>query len=397
MVIVEHLSEVVKILEAALRHDPRKAIDYANLLASKLESDDQGRQANVLRTAMAKSPAPSFSTSGAGASMPRDRESQLHTVDVLQPSYEDDFLVLHPYVQDKVEEFLVAVDQHEKWAAAGVATPNRLLLYGPPGTGKTSIARLIARRLGLPLLTTRSDALVSSLLGQTSRNIRQVFDYAESHPAVLLLDEFDALAKNRADAREIGELQRVVIALLQNIDALSSSTILVAATNHQNLLDPAVWRRFEHTIQLPLPSAAERAEIWRAKLGRIGLASRDLDILVRHSAGLSGAAIQTAAYDIVRFVLSESSSSDDPNVSIGNALRRLARILWHSDYDRFESTSSEIVALRNWAPDVFTIRTLSELFAVSTRQVTNALKGGTSDGTTRTDSASAGAEDRGSA
>lgn len=384
--LLEHLSEVVKILEAALRHDPRKAIDYANLLASKLESEHQGRQARTLRTVLAKSPAPAFAASGVGAAPPKDRESQTHTVDVLQPVLPMEDLVLHPYVASKIDDFIASIKSHERWEAAGVATPNRLLLYGPPGTGKTSIAGQIAYDLDLPLVTTRSDTLVSSLLGQTSRNIREVFEYAQSQPCVLFLDEFDALAKNRADVREIGELQRVVIALLQNIDALPSSTILIAATNHENLLDPAIWRRFEHAVRLALPSSEERHAIWKRKLAPVTFSERDLSHLVRYSDGLSGAAIQTAAFDIVRQALTENATT----MSIGAALRRLARILWSDRYDRFNGVKSEVAALREWAPDVFSIRTLGDLFEISTRQVTNAMKGKETDGAARTNSAASG-------
>jgi DNA polymerase III delta prime subunit len=378
---LEHLSEVVKILEAALRHDPRKAVDYANLLAAKLEGDRNGRQANAIRTVLAKAPSPAFAPAGITTAPPRDEDSQLDTVDVLKPGGPPEDLVLHPYVSEKVQDFLVGVRSHEKWFAEGVATPNRLLIYGPPGTGKTTIAKRIARELDLPLVTTRSDTLVSSLLGQTSRNIRQVFEFAERHPCVLFLDEFDALGKDRSDSREIGELQRVVIALLQNIDALSSSTVLIAATNHESLLDPAVWRRFESTIKVTLPNDAERLQLWRQKLGRFALAEREMDVLVQFSSGLSGAGIQTAAFDIARMALLEGSES----VTLASALRRLARIQWHDRYYLFDSNQTEIRALREWAPGVFSIRSLSDLFGISARQVSNAIKGDTKNDRSATD------------
>ncbi|MHA7300860.1 AAA family ATPase [Pseudarthrobacter sp. MDT1-22] len=368
---MEHLSEVVKILEAALRHDPHKAINYANLLATKLEDDRNGRQANAIRTVLAKVPTPSFSPAGVRSTTPRDEESQLDTVDVLEPGGPTEDLVLHPYVSTKIEDFMLGVKSHEKWFAEGIATPNRLLIYGPPGTGKTSIARRVARDLDLPLVTTRSDTLVSSLLGQTSRNIRQVFEFAERHPCVLFLDEFDALGKNRADSREIGELQRVVIALLQNIDSLSSSTVLIAATNHESLLDPAVWRRFENTVRINLPNESERFQLWKKKLGRFTLAEKDMETLVQFSSGLSGAGIQTAAFDIARMAIQGGSEE----VTLPAALRRLARIQWHDRYHLFDSSQSEIRALREWAPSVFSIRSLSDLFGVSARQVMNAFKG----------------------
>ena len=367
---MEHLSEVVKILDAALMHDPKKADAYGQLLAAKLEEDGQPRQARAVRSALSKVPASGISASYVNAKLPVDAENALAVVDVTAPEeLAATALALHPYVRSRVDEFLELVRLHDRWAADGVAGANRLLIYGPPGTGKTSIAALIARELKLPLVTSRSDALMSSLLGQTSRNLRSVFDYAVARPCVLFLDEFDALAKSRNDSREIGELQRVVIALLQNIDALDLSTIVIAATNHAQLLDPAVWRRFEFTLQVDLPGEGERAEIWRVHLGSLVPAEAELVRLVQLSQGLSGAAIELAAKDIRRGAIRDTTE----RVTLPVMLRRLARIRWFESSSRFEDDASEIAALRAWSPEVFTVRALAELFSVSTRQVTNAI------------------------
>ena len=367
---MEHLSEVVKILDAALMHDPTKADAYGQLLAAKLEEDGQPRQARAVRSALSKVPASGISASYVNAKLPVDAENSLAVVDVTAPEeLAPTALALHPYVRSRVDEFLELVRLHDRWAADGVAGANRLLIYGPPGTGKTSIAALIASELKLPLVTSRSDALMSSLLGQTSRNLRSVFDYAVARPCVLFLDEFDALAKSRNDSREIGELQRVVIALLQNIDALDLSTIVIAATNHAQLLDPAVWRRFEFTLQVDLPGEGERAEIWRVHLGSLVPVEAELARLVQLSQGLSGAAIELAAKDIRRGAIRDTTE----RVPLPVMLRRLARIRWFESTSRFDDDASEIAALRAWSPEVFTVRALAELFSVSTRQVTKAI------------------------
>lgn len=369
---MEHLSEVVKILDAALMHDTDRAKAYANLLAEKLDRDKQPRQARALRTVLAKLPGTGVSTSHGSTRPPTDAENNLAIVDVTAArDLRDDDLVLHPYVASRVEEFLKAVELFDEFDAHGVAPPNRLLIYGPPGTGKTSIASMIARELDLPLVVSRSDALVSSLLGQTSRNIRAIFDYAESVPSVLFLDEFDALAKNRNDSREIGELQRVVIALLQNLDALDPSTILIAATNHPQLLDPAIWRRFEFTIKVDLPGPPERERLWSSSLGTNSLDGRATSRLVDLSEGMSAAAIKVAANDARRVAIQRG----DESLDLPTVLRRLARVLWYESYERFDSDHREMSVLRDWAPDIFTIRVLAEAFGVSTRQVTNAVKG----------------------
>lgn len=140
----------------------------------------------------------------------------------------------------------------------GVEPTRSLLLYGPPGSGKTVTAHYIATRLRLPLVTARIDGLISSFLGTTARNIANLFDFANRYACILLLDEFDALAKLRDDAQEIGEIKRVVNSLLQNLDRRRERGITIAITNHDRLLDPAVWRRFEAQVHVGEPEAAAR-------------------------------------------------------------------------------------------------------------------------------------------
>lgn len=113
-------------------------------------------------------------------------------------------------------------------------------MYSPPGCGKTSAARYLASELKLPLITAWHDTLISSLLGNTAKNIHHIFEYAKKQPCILFLDEFDAIAKARDDAHEMGELKRVVNSLLQNIDDFLQEGILIAATNHAKMLDTAV-------------------------------------------------------------------------------------------------------------------------------------------------------------
>lgn len=132
---------------------------------------------------------------------------------------------------------------------------NTLLLYGAPGVGKSTIAKYISLKTGLPLVTARMDSLISSLLGNTSKNIRKIFEYADSKPCILFLDEFDAIAKARDDQHENGELKRVINSLLQNIDLFTQNNILIAATNHPQLLDRAIWRRFNNVMEVGQPNA----------------------------------------------------------------------------------------------------------------------------------------------
>lgn len=138
---------------------------------------------------------------------------------------------------------------------AGLEPTKTVLFTGPPGVGKTLGARWIARQIGLPLMILDLSAVMSSFLGRTGTNLKYVLDYAKSVNCILLLDELDAIAKRRDDTGEIGELKRLVTVLLQQLDDWPSSSLLISATNHSDLLDPAVWRRFEQQIQFAFPDS----------------------------------------------------------------------------------------------------------------------------------------------
>jgi SpoVK/Ycf46/Vps4 family AAA+-type ATPase len=135
------------------------------------------------------------------------------------------------------------------------ATPSRsCLIYGDPGTGKTHLAKWIAKRVGLPVVLAKLDGIVSSFLGTSSRNISNLFKFANRYKCVLLLDEFDAIAKLRDDPQEVGEVKRIVNTLLQCLDDREEVGFTIGVTNHEQLLDPAIWRRFDVQIEIPKPS-----------------------------------------------------------------------------------------------------------------------------------------------
>lgn len=137
--------------------------------------------------------------------------------------------------------------------AHGYEPRHRVLLSGPPGNGKTSFAEAVAEGLGLPFLVVRYDALIGSYLGETNTRLRKLFDYVRTRPCVLFFDEFDAIGKERGDTHETGEIKRVVSFLLMQLDQLPSYVVTIAATNHAELLDKAVWRRFQIRVGFPAP------------------------------------------------------------------------------------------------------------------------------------------------
>jgi SpoVK/Ycf46/Vps4 family AAA+-type ATPase len=200
--------------------------------------------------------------------------------------------------------------------AAGLTATRTALFIGPPGVGKTLSARWIARELGKPLALLDLSSVMSSYLGKTGTNLRHVLDYAKSRDCILFLDELDAIAKRRDDVGEIGELKRLVTVLLQEIDAWPSGGLLIAATNHSNLLDPAVWRRFEMVVDFPRPQERQaRAALVGFLSGEEGLGPV-IDVLAMAYAGTSYSDIERStararrASTLQRTPLEETLASD---------------------------------------------------------------------------------------
>jgi SpoVK/Ycf46/Vps4 family AAA+-type ATPase len=197
------------------------------------------------------------------AGLPLDNDSRLPLVRLVDAPQLD----IEPVYDDLTWRSLrQVVDEQrrlDRLRDAGIEPTRSVLFTGPPGVGKTFAAKWIARELGRPLATLDLSAVMSSFLGRTGNNVRVVLDYAKAHDCVLLLDELDAVAKRRDDSTEIGELKRLVTVLLQEIDEWPPTGLLLAATNHPDLLDPAVWRRFEMIIDFPLPSRGHLAAVFR--------------------------------------------------------------------------------------------------------------------------------------
>ena len=136
----------------------------------------------------------------------------------------------------------------------GLSPRNRVMFIGPPGNGKTILAEALAYELMVPLLIVRYEGLVGSFLGETASRLQRIFDYVRQQKCVLFFDEFDVVGKERGDTHETGEIKRVVSSLLLQIDALPSYAVVAVASNHAQLLDSAVWRRFQVRIEMPRPT-----------------------------------------------------------------------------------------------------------------------------------------------
>lgn len=252
---MKYTIEISKVIEGALKQDTKKVVNYTGLLLEKLEADGDLKTMKRLKKFLDSYQSVTLSPMDMNyvSDIPVDNESRSSLADIIYPNDNDVSIVLTEKNKYYLDQFIESYRQSDKLSELGLQMANTLLLYGPPGCGKTKSAYYIAKQMNLPLIVARLDSLISSYLGTTSKNIRYLFEFAQKQPCVLFLDEFDALAKARDDSNELGELKRVVNSLLQNVDTLSSDSILIAATNHEKLLDPAVWRRFDYKVKIDFP------------------------------------------------------------------------------------------------------------------------------------------------
>jgi len=197
---------------------------------------------------------------------PVDKERGLPLLDIKQPQRSLEEIILPELSILALEELLEEHRRSDILSSYGMKASSKVMFYGPPGCGKTLAAEVIAFELERPLAIVRLDALVSSFLGETAANLRKVFDFIADHPMVVLFDEFDAIGKERGDSGEHGELRRVVNAVLQMMDAYQGQSLILAATNHEQILDNAIWRRFDEIIEIPLPNTNHVSQLLKLKL-----------------------------------------------------------------------------------------------------------------------------------
>jgi hypothetical protein len=287
------MNEVFRIITGALRLDTDKVRNYTAFLADKLEASGDVSSANKLRKLLSETDNQLYPVNlSTTRAIPVDTETRFPLLEKVNVKTKEQPMVLSDEQWSIVNEFLSVSKSFSQMEEHNLGNSLTMIMYGPPGTGKNRLARYIASDLGYELYIARLDGLISSYLGSTSKNIRALFDFAAKTPCILFLDEFDAIAKLRGDNQEMGELKRVVNSFIQNLDSLGGHSIVLAATNHPELLDVAIWRRFSYRVPLSFPDSLMREKLWKAFLHPLEFNQKEIELLVDLSDGFSGSDIQ---------------------------------------------------------------------------------------------------------
>lgn len=305
---MDNFSTVLSICRVAMENPTPTLTGHIKRLASKLRTKGEEKNASSLeklldsrgdelslvpsRVSLAK-PAVSWGEKLTKVVRPPvDRETGNTLAEIIFPDGSNEKPIFDHVFDSALDSMLTEWMHADLLRKNGIGTPLSCLLYGAPGTGKTKTAFYIAEKLSLPIVVAKLDGLISSFLGTTARNIAGLFDFANRYHCILLLDEFDAIAKVRDDPHELGEIKRVVNTLLQCIDNRINKGFTIAITNHEKLLDSAIWRRFDTKVNIPKPTADVRRKLIQLLMSDM-LSETEISLLTWVSVGYTGSDVES--------------------------------------------------------------------------------------------------------
>ena len=291
------------LLRSHMDGDDSQFYSVAMQLAAHEAKLGHGKLADELRELIDKakssrSPLNVRSISATSIAQPKGELSSLLTASF--PRYLLSDLILTKELKAQLEKTIREQRQFAKIREHGLGPRRKLLLVGPPGTGKTLTAAVLAGELGLPLFNVRLDALMSKYLGESATKLRLIFDAVANHRGVYLFDEFDAVGSQRGLGNDVGEIRRVLNSFLQLMEHDQSNSVIVAATNHPELLDRAVFRRFDDVLEYESPGADQVRTVLTARLGSFAPKKMDWTLLSQSAQGMSYADLVRAAEGAIK-------------------------------------------------------------------------------------------------
>jgi SpoVK/Ycf46/Vps4 family AAA+-type ATPase len=241
-----------------------------------------------------------------GISIPTDNRFKVPLADFVERDYLRHEMVLPTDIEAKVRRIEKEYVARERLAHFGLRPKQKVLLYGSPGCGKSMAAERIAWNIGLPFLKVRFEAIISSYLGESASNLRKLFDAIENYPCVLLLDEFDFIAKSRGHGHDVGEMHRIVNILLGLLEDLKFPGLLIATTNFEGIIDNALFRRFDEIIEMPKPGIEEIEKLLKKTISAFNVSNTiNFKAVAKQMEGFSAALIVKVAQDATKLTVIE--------------------------------------------------------------------------------------------
>lgn len=381
---MEHFNIIQALCRSALTTSNNAVIQQVERLIKALKISGQEKEASSIerllslsRESMTMSPSKiqkSFAIANKEPLTPKtllpvDKETSTPLAEIYFPDELPESMPLFDKnIKDAITSIVNEWDNFNKLVKIDAFPASSCLIYGKPGTGKTHLAKWISRQIGVPVVLARLEGLMSSFLGTTSKNIGNLFTFADRYNCVLLLDEFDAIAKLRNDPQEVGEVKRVVNTLLQCLDTRKNKGFTIGVTNHELLLDPAIWRRFDIQIEVPIPSPLVTVSLTKKFLKPLSFEDIELRFFAWVMTGASGADIEMFSKWIKR------ASVINSDFSILNTVKQFTllnsgRI---SEEKRLKLSSSDddlIISLLNDNDYTFKQIDIASLFGISASNV----------------------------
>ncbi|HDF2329010.1 TPA: ATP-binding protein [Morganella morganii] len=316
------------LIKSYINKDNRKFLTTVLQIAAHEAKIGHANFADELRALVEKAKLTSLDTEG--DNFPRILSS---STAITSHSSTDLFTVSHPVVslkeiilsdlvKVKVLRFLDENKNSKKIRQYGLIPRRHLMLFGPPGTGKTMTASVIAHELSLPLFTVRMDSLITKFMGETSAKLRSIFDYISQHKGVYLFDEFDTIGSKRSMINDVGEIRRVLNTFLQLLDDHRSDSLIITATNHKEILDNALYRRFDDVIEYKLPVEESLTALIESKFISYKLKVTNLSEIAIAAKGLSYAEISKSCDDAIKHSIINNNKYVTKDILIDMFLER---------------------------------------------------------------------------